>query len=46
MKTLTLPPDAKTLSRLYNYLVRQGFTEETIRQELERRFGDEHDFVV
>jgi regulatory protein len=40
MKTLTPPPDAKKLSRLYNYLARQGFSEDAIRQELERRFGD------
>jgi len=46
LKTLTLPLDTKRLSRLYNYLVRQGFPEESVREELERRFGDEHDFVL
>jgi regulatory protein len=46
LKTLTLPLDAKKLSRLYNYLVRQGFSEDSVRQELGRRFGDELDFVL
>jgi regulatory protein len=45
LKTLTLPLDTKSLSRLYNYLVRQGFSEESIHQELERRFGDEPDLL-
>lgn len=46
LKTLTLPLDAKKLSRLYNYLVRQGFSEDSVRQELGRHFGDELDFVL
>jgi regulatory protein len=45
LKTLTLPLDAKKLSRLYNYLVRQGFSEDSVRQELGRRFGDEPDLM-
>ena len=45
LKMLAGPLDAKKLARLYNYLVRQGFSEESIRREMGRRFGDEHDFT-
>ncbi|MSO22196.1 MAG: RecX family transcriptional regulator [Acidobacteria bacterium] len=37
LKSLSLPMDAKKLSRLYNHLLRRGFPGEAIRLELRRR---------
>ena len=37
LRSLRLPMDAKTLSRLYNHLLRRGFPGEAIRLELRRR---------
>jgi regulatory protein len=40
LAAMSLPLDAKKLSRLYNHLVRQGFTDDAIQAAMERRFGD------
>jgi regulatory protein len=45
LAALAPPLDAKKLSRLYNHLVRQGFSEEAIRLEMARRFRDGLDFL-
>ncbi len=40
LKTLSLPIDAKKAARLYNYLLRQGFSAEVVYREIRRRFGE------
>ena len=39
LKGRPAPNDAKSVARLYNHLRRKGFSGETIRQELNRRFS-------
>ncbi len=38
LKTWSGPMDEKKLTRLYNYLLGQGFLQETVRQEFRKRF--------
>jgi len=37
---LSPPMDAKKLAKLYNYLLRQGFSREAVYREIRRRFKD------
>jgi len=46
LAALARPLDAKKLSRLYNHLVRQGFSDDAIRLEMARRFRDHLDFLA
>jgi regulatory protein len=39
LKSRPAPNDAKSMARLYNHLRRKGFSAETIRHELNRRFS-------
>ena len=39
LRTWTGPVDEKRIVRLYNYLLGQGFNQETIRQEFKKRFN-------
>ena len=43
LRSLVPPMDAKKVSRLYNHLLRRGFSGEAIRQELRRRLKMELD---
>ena len=38
LQTLSAPMDAKKLARLYNHLLRLGFSVDAVRRELDRRF--------
>ena len=40
LRGLNLPMDAKKTARLYNYLLRQGFSRETTYREIRRRIKD------
>jgi len=46
LAALARPLDAKKLSRLYNHLVRQGFSDDAIRLEMAKRFRDHLDFLA
>lgn len=40
LKALSAPIDAKKAARLYNYLLRQGFSADVVYREIRRRFGE------
>jgi regulatory protein len=43
LRTHSGPMDAKNLAKIYNHLLRRGFSGDAIRQELEKRFKIEMD---
>ncbi len=46
LATLSPPLDEKKLSRLYNHLVRQGFTEDAVETVMGKRFGEHRYFTA
>jgi len=44
LQTLSAPMDAKKLARLYNHLLRLGFSVDAVRLELDRRFDPDLEY--